>query len=58
MPLTLPQRACYNGWSALRLADHTFDFNLIYYDKAKFDEAGLAYPEPGWTWDDFRTLAN
>ncbi|MCO5199005.1 MAG: extracellular solute-binding protein [Anaerolineae bacterium] len=43
---------------ALYVLPTTLDFNLIYYDKAKFDEAGLAYPEPGWTWDDFRTLAN
>ena len=25
----------------------------MYYNKSMFDEAGVAYPEPGWTWDDF-----
>jgi multiple sugar transport system substrate-binding protein len=26
---------------------------LIQYDKVFFDEAGVDYPQPGWTWDDF-----
>lgn len=25
----------------------------IYYNKTLFDKAGVAYPQPGWTWDDF-----
>lgn len=29
------------------------NFDLIYYDKDAFDNAGVAYPEPGWTWADF-----
>jgi ABC-type glycerol-3-phosphate transport system substrate-binding protein len=29
----------------------------IFYDKAAFDAAGLAYPQPGWTWEDFRHAA-
>ena len=24
----------------------------VYYNKAIFDEYGVAYPEAGWTWDD------
>ncbi len=32
-------------------------FDLIYYDKDAFDAAGLAYPQPGWTWDDFLDAA-
>jgi len=32
-------------------------FDLILYDKDAFDEAGVAYPEPGWTWDDFLAKA-
>jgi multiple sugar transport system substrate-binding protein len=28
-------------------------FQLIQYDKDVFDEAGVDYPQPGWTWDDF-----
>ena len=29
----------------------------IYYNKALFDQAGLAYPKDGWTWDDLRSDA-
>lgn len=28
-------------------------FDLIFYDKDAFEQAGVPYPEPGWTWDDF-----
>jgi multiple sugar transport system substrate-binding protein len=30
---------------------------LIYYNKDMFDEAGVAYPEDGWTWDEFLETA-
>lgn len=30
---------------------------FISYDPKAFDAAGLPYPEPGWTWDDFLTTA-
>jgi multiple sugar transport system substrate-binding protein len=26
---------------------------MVYYNKKLFDAAKLAYPKPGWTWDDF-----
>jgi len=26
----------------------------LFYDQAAFDAAGLPYPQPGWTWDDFQ----
>lgn len=26
----------------------------IFYDRQAFDDAGLPYPIPGWTWDEFR----
>ncbi|MBG0771844.1 MAG: sugar ABC transporter substrate-binding protein, partial [Anaerolineaceae bacterium] len=29
----------------------------IYYNKALFDEAGVPYPEDGWTWDDLLDVA-
>jgi multiple sugar transport system substrate-binding protein len=29
------------------------NFDLIFFDKDAFDNAGVSYPEPGWTWDDF-----
>lgn len=34
-----------------------YDGYAIYYNKAIFDEMGVAYPEEGWTWDDFRDTA-
>lgn len=30
---------------------------VIYYNKALFDAAGVEYPQPGWTWDDFLVTA-
>ena len=32
-------------------------YPLIYFDKSLFDAAGVAYPDPGWTWDDFLATA-
>lgn len=29
----------------------------IYYNKDLFDRAGLAYPKPAWTWEDFLAMA-
>jgi multiple sugar transport system substrate-binding protein len=26
---------------------------VVYYNKQLFDQAGIAYPKAGWTWDDF-----
>ncbi len=26
----------------------------VYYDPQVFDQAGIAYPQPGWTWEQFR----
>lgn len=31
--------------------------NVIYYNKAMFDEAGVPYPKDDWTWDDFLAAA-
>ena len=33
------------------------DTCAVWYNKTMFDEAGIAYPEAGWTWDDFREIA-
>lgn len=30
---------------------------VVYYNKALFDQAGVAYPGDNWTWDDFVTTA-
>ncbi len=34
-----------------------FNVGLIAYKPAAFDEAGLPYPQPGWSWDDFLAVA-
>jgi len=30
---------------------------VMYYNKTLFDAAGVAYPQPGWSWDDFFAAA-
>ncbi len=32
-------------------------YPMIYFDKSLFDAAGVPYPQPGWTWDDFLATA-
>lgn len=34
-----------------------FDTIGLFYNKDIFDAAGVEYPREGWTWDDFRSLA-
>ena len=34
-----------------------FQTIVLYYNKAMFDAAGVAYPTEDWTWDDLRTTA-
>ncbi|MFC4019471.1 ABC transporter substrate-binding protein [Micromonospora sp. GCM10011542] len=34
-----------------------FDTNGIWFNKALFDKAGVAYPDDSWTWDDARAAA-
>lgn len=34
-----------------------FDTNGVWYNKALFDAAGVAYPADDWTWEDFRAAA-
>jgi len=33
------------------------DIDVMYFNKDLFDQHGLAYPQPGWDWDDFLTYA-
>jgi multiple sugar transport system substrate-binding protein len=30
---------------------------VVYFNRGLFDAAGMDYPEPGWTWDDFTEMA-
>lgn len=34
-----------------------FTTRVVYYNKKLFDEAGIAYPKDGWTWDEFQEVA-
>ncbi|WP_461224768.1 ABC transporter substrate-binding protein [Lacticaseibacillus suihuaensis] len=38
----------------------TRDYSTTFmtYNKDMFDKAGVAYPKPGWTWDDFMKIAD
>jgi multiple sugar transport system substrate-binding protein len=42
---------------ALYAVPGRFQPALIRYNPQVFDEVGLAYPQPGWTWNDFATAA-
>lgn len=53
-PSVLEQQQWDGGLWSLPM---TTNFELIFYDKDAFDEAGIAYPEAGWTWDDLLTAA-
>jgi multiple sugar transport system substrate-binding protein len=33
------------------------NYNMLNYNKELFDAAGVAYPQPGWTWGDFLAAA-
>ena len=45
----------WNG--AQYLLPKDFSPLAIYYNKKLFDEAGVAYPQEGWTWDDLLATA-
>jgi ABC-type glycerol-3-phosphate transport system substrate-binding protein len=49
------ERAQWDGGTWYLPARSLYD--MIVYDKDAFDEAGVAYPEPGWSWDDFLSAA-
>lgn len=35
----------------------SLSFIFLYYDRDAFDAAGVPYPQQGWTWDEFRQVA-
>lgn len=35
----------------------SLSFIFLYYDRDAFDAAGISYPRPGWTWEEFRQVA-
>lgn len=42
---------------AIYAAPGDFTPMVLYYNKKLFDQAGVPYPQPGWTWDDFLDTA-
>lgn len=52
----LLQWATYNG--SVYGFPRDIGLEVTYYNKDIFDEAGLAYPEEGWTWDDLLAIAD
>ncbi|MGN8022496.1 ABC transporter substrate-binding protein [Phyllobacterium sp. 22229] len=53
-PLTLKAYETPDGFYGL---PRDFQTIVLYYNKDMFDAAGVAYPNDGWTWEDFRTAA-
>lgn len=33
------------------------NINMVWFNKKMFDDAGMPYPQSGWTWEDFRQTA-
>lgn len=46
--------ACKDSQGHIRGIPVTLNIRGIFYDRSAFDAANLEYPQPGWTWDDFR----
>ncbi|MCX7681105.1 MAG: extracellular solute-binding protein [Anaerolineae bacterium] len=47
----------YPGPSGMWAIPTTLDVYVVVYHKGVFDAAGVAYPEPGWTWEDLISKA-
>lgn len=49
----------YNGDAACEnyMLPYRMSKWVVYYNKKLFDELGVAYPEEGWTWEDYREKA-
>jgi multiple sugar transport system substrate-binding protein len=46
--------ACKDPQGLVRGIPFTLNIGGIFYDRSAFDAANIPYPQPGWTWDDFR----
>ncbi len=51
----LLESAMYNG--SVYGLPRDIESNVLYYNKALFDAAGVAYPDANWTWDDLLAAA-
>jgi ABC-type glycerol-3-phosphate transport system substrate-binding protein len=47
-------QACQDTYGNVIGLPMSVNVNGLFYDKAAFDAAGVSYPQPGWTWEDFR----
>lgn len=52
----LLESATYNG--SIYGFPRDIGLEVLYYNKDVFDEAGVAYPDATWTWDDLRAAAS
>ncbi len=50
--------AAFTWQGALACMPQNMSSPVIYYNKALFDAAGMAYPSDDWTWDEFVTTAS
>ncbi len=50
--------ACQDAGGRIYGLPVAIDLTGIYYRKEAFDRAGLPYPQPGWTWEDFQQAAH
>jgi multiple sugar transport system substrate-binding protein len=46
-----------DGQGVLVCMPQNVSSQVVYYNRDLFDRAGVAYPQPGWTWEDFRQTA-
>lgn len=53
-PMTLEHFQSQGGTWAVPM---TANYQLLFYNKDLFDEAGIDYPQAGWSWDDFLATA-
>ena len=52
-----PPSLLYAADGTMRHLPAGIEVTFIAYNKARFDNAGLAYPTPDWTWEEFVSLA-
>ncbi len=52
-----PPAALTEADGTIRHLPHTLQATILVYNKRLFDAAGIAYPQPGWSWETFLTTA-
>jgi len=53
-----PSGLLQEGDGSIRVLPQSLNLVLLLYNKDLFDSAGLDYPQPGWTWEEFRAAAS